>query len=1297
MKLKRILLTTLLILIYQLSFAQWEENLQFDNFNVENGLSSHIVYSMVNDNNDFTWIITPNSVQRFDGAQFKNYTITKASGKSIHYYKNNSGLYLDKQNTLWTHNQFGVFKYDPKIDQFIEFKIKGLLNEKAFISIKEHDGYYYFISWQMLVRWNPKTNNFKKIFLKKRIADACDYGAQGLLIASPDGLQLIKDNEVKDFHLYGINLKGAGITTLYKGTDNSIWIGTYNKGIFLIKNNKIQHIKPDIDYKISSFTSYKNKILAGTDGYGIIVFDMDGHEDSNSSLKTLLGMPINKINIDQHQRFWVGSYGRGLFLHNPHKPYLRKINIHPDAYTAANHGYSSYRDSRKRLLLGTNKGLVIKDKNGKKRFLRPQHFIKKLSKNESFVINNIIEDRHHNFWVSSYGFGLFYLDGKNFKVLKSIKKFNIDGKEFSSKFIVQIELYGDKLWFKLIKGLVFEMDTKENSLKQIPIRSVSYIQYDEKHSCLLISNHDGIVMLKNDKITALVRMNNVSETDMVAIDENTFLLGSESQSLLIFDFNKKTVVPLDQGENNVLPSHVKQIIKNGFNEYIVIGDNGLFTFNYNNGKAEDIQEILVKFEAHQRASCLNNNSIILGSYDGFYQFPLNFKDAYSRNSQIIFDDLIVDDKIMVPSDEDDAILKDNINRTESIVLSPPHKGFSLNVVSPEYGNDALLYNWRLVGLEENFISKTSSQKISYQNLPYGTYTLEVQMFSSRKMKKLATRTLQVEVKPPFWNTTWAKVVYFIFVAFLLWMMYKSYYDYLQQKNLKARNAVFAEIAHELRTPLTLMQGPLQKLEQETNLDDAASRLLNMIRSNLDRLNKRITQLLDYERINQVNEELYVKEFDFLKMVQTLIRDYEPMLQKKKIHIGITTSLKELPVKLDFDKVEKIIYNLISNAIKYSKEGDNIKISLTHTGEHLNFSIEDHGIGIPKGNQKHIFKRFYRAENVMKNQKIGSGIGLVLSYKYTAMMNGKLYFESEENKQTTFFLELPIKVEGLMSDTVPSAISHYGEEFSEKEKQKYDYRIAVAEDNEELRNFIQSSLSDSFQIDTFENGKVCYDALLENDYDLVLSDVMMPEMNGYELCDKIKDNIETSHLPIILLTALNASMYKAEGYMHGADHYVIKPFDIRMLKYRIISLIENRKALSTFYQNKIQDGIVITKIHAKADSLDSKFLDELDGLIEKNLMNANYNVSEICKDIGMSRPVLYRKLKALTKLSPKEYIQAKRLTHAKKLLIETNESISTIAYESGYSDPKYFSTVFKKQFGMSPSDFLKLPKENTTAE
>ncbi|ANQ52498.1 helix-turn-helix domain-containing protein [Flammeovirga sp. MY04] len=1283
---KYLLLTFLFLLGGSPIFAQFEENLQFDHFSVENGLSSHIVYTSVNDKNDFTWIVTPYAVQRFDGKSFRNYEIIGTDQQEIHFFKNHSGLYLDSKEQLWFYCRKGLFLYDENTDRFEVFKLKGQPQHRGYNGITENQGNYYFLSWQMILKWNPKKNTFKKINLNKRITSSCDYGTQGMLIASPNGLQIIKNDEIQPFQLYGINLKGAGITSLFKSADNTVWIGTYNKGIYLIRNNQIHHIKKNIDYKISAFSAFNNKVIAATDGYGVMVFDLDGHESDKSNIKSLSGLAINDLNVDEHNRLWVSTYGKGFYLHNPHKPYLKKINTDPDAHMNSNHGYCSFRDSKKRLLLGTDKGLVIRDKNAKKRFLRPNHFVKNFKKSDSFVINNIVEDRHQNFWVSSYGFGLFYLDGKTFKVIKSIKTFNANDKEYSSKFIVQLLLYGDNIYFKLVNGFIFEMDINTYNFKYHPISSVSQLFYSPHQGKLFLANHEGIheVTKKSTKLIALLDKNTV--TCFEAINDTKILIGTESNGIFLFDIQNASITPVETEGRISLPNHVNQIIKSGFQDYYVLGDNSIYSFTYQEGKVHNVHRLLKKIETHQGSGCINNNSLIVGTYDGFYSFPINFKSTDNNVNKLTFDKLYIDGKLMVPDDKNS--LTKSVNASDTIYLNHPDRGFALDLISPDYRNDAILYNWKLEGFDEDYSKRSILSQVKYQNLPYGTYELKVSMFSGRKLKELDHRNLRIIVAPPFWKTTWAKAIYFFLFIVILWLIYKNYYDYLQQKNLKARNAVFAEIAHELRTPLTLMQGPLQKLEADANLDETASRLLGMIRSNLVRLNKRISQLLDYERINQVNEELIVKEFDVIDLTKTLSRDFEPMLEKKGVKINVQSTSDTISVKLDFDKVEKIIYNLISNSIKYTKENDVINIQIDQKDEHFSLSVEDHGMGIPKENQKHIFKRFYRAENVMKNQKIGSGIGLVLSYKYSSLMNGKIYFKSEENVQTTFFLELPLRVEGLENDTVPNDISHYGEEFSEKDKEKYDFKIAVAEDNKELRTFIQSALSDSFEVDVFENGKVCYDALLENDYDIVISDVMMPEMNGYELCDKIKGNIETSHLPIILLTALNASMYKAEGYMHGADHYVIKPFDIRMLKFRIINLVENRKTLRSLYQSKIQEGVVIPKINEKVDSLDDQFLTKIDELIDNHLTDPNYNVMEICKDVGMSRPVLYRKLKALTDLSPKEYIQTKRLNHAKKLLLESDESISNVAYESGYSDPKYFSTVFKKQFGMSPSEYLK---------
>ena len=1280
-----------LLLILLLSFsikAYSGDEIVFNNISVRDGLSSHIVFSIQSDDLGFIWTISPNGIDRFDGNTFKHYLLKSSDSTTLGHLNMHSGFFKDSNGKLWVYTKFGIFSYNQELDRFDLFDVleKNETLSKAFYNIQEWKGKLIFFSWTAFYIWDPQTGNLDRRILTSKIESICTCEPGGILLGTKNGLNFYSDNGLVKYEVDGIDLSDSRISALYHHTDGTIWIGTQNNGLFLLKNNKVEQIKKGESYTIMGVKPYDNKILVATDGNGILVFDEKGKEievldKTNSQLDA---KQIYDIHIDSKNRVWVATYGMGIYYHVSNKktihPYKKDLNI--------SHGYYAYNDTKNRLCLGTNNGLIIDADSNNPILLSLKDFEKQNTDVSNFVVNGIIQDNNQDYWIGTYGHGIYLLDFNTLKVKKHISSITIGKKITPIKFVNYLNFIKGEVWIKLVDGKLFRFNPKTDVAKRLPFQNVMFMYNNKKSDNIYVATSSGVFVLKNKERKFLFNTkSNIS--DYLLYNKDYSLLGTETDGLKILEHKTKKITSLTSDKK--LPRNIVDILYEDENNIIILGDNAVYKIKIDleKSKATDVKKIVYRFEANKNANIIYKNRLIMGGYEAFVDLPLSQNDIVESSRKIIFDELEVGGDFIIP--EKSEILPVRVDLMKSISLDYPNKDFKLRIITPNYTNEILLYSWKLEGLERNFSEMTNANVLSYNNLPYGEYLLTVKCYSGYTNMEVANRSIKIIINPPFWATIWAYLLYLILFVGMAYVILAYYLSLKHQKDLKERNKIFAELAHEIRTPLTLIKGPIQKLS-ELDINETGRKLIEGVSVNLDRLNNRLNQLLDYERVNKISEELHITEFELIGFIDKLLTDFEPLLKQRNIRIVKSFDISELKLKIDEDKLEKIIYNLVSNAIKYSSNDNEISLKLIVNENDWSFTVKDNGMGIPKKNQKHIFNRFYRADNAVKSGIIGSGIGLILSYKYAKLMEGELTFESKENEGTSFTLTLPqeLKQEELI---VPEDVSHYGEEYSNKSEKKYDYKIAIAEDNDELRTFLNETLSENFSVETFRNGKECYEGLLEKDYDLVLSDIMMPEMNGYELCDKIKGNIETSHLPIILLTALNASMYKAEGYEHGADQYVIKPFDVRMLKFRIVSLIENRIAVRKRYQEKVNVGESLEDKEEPVVTIDSKFLDKLDDLVMANISNHEYGVQNICLDMGMSRPVLYRKLKALTDFSPKEYIQNKRLLLAKQLLERSEEPIGVIAYESGYSDPKYFSTAFKKKYGVSPSEYIKQFKQN----
>jgi len=1256
--LKKILVILLFLTVSLTSKSYCDNEIVFNNQSVRDGLSSHIVYSIESDDDGFVWTISPNGIDRFDGKTFKHYYLVDLDSTTLGHLNIHSGFFKDSKGRLWVFTKFGIYYYNHDLDRFDIFSHisnKDTLS-KAFYNIQEWNGKMIFFSWTAYYIWDPITNNLDRKILTSKIESICTCNSDGILLGTKKGLKFYNKNGLEDYLTNGVDLSESRISALYHNSDDNIWIGTQNNGLFLLKNNCATQILKGGSYTIMDIKSYNNKILVATDGNGIIIFDNDGNEisklDKNNS--QLDAGQIYQLHVDNKNRLWVATYGMGMYFHIPDNP-----TIHPYRKDLGiNHGYYAYEDNFGSLCLGTNNGLYFNADSDNTTHLTVSDLGEKQDDISNFVVNGIIQDNNQDYWIGTYGHGIYLLDHRTLKVKKHITYINIGKKNIPIKFINYLNFIKDELWIKLVDGKLFKFNPNADEAYQLPFQNVSFMYSHKSSDIVFVATSSGVFSLKGNERKFLFKTKN-EISDYLLFNENYSLLGTETGGLKILNHKTKSIKPLISKQK--LPLAIVDLLRLDDSTAIVLGDNSVFKIKIDleNAKAVDIQKIVYRFEANKNANIIYENKLILGGYEAFVELPLNKNKIAKSQKKIIFDDLEVGGKLVTPQNSE--ILPLRIDDLKKVTFSYPHRDFKLRLSTPNYSNEIISYSWKLIGLDEKYTEATNSNTISYNNLPYGSYTLDVRCFSGFTNNEVTNKSLRIVVSPPFWATPWAYMIYLLASFAIVYIILAYYLSLKRQKNLKERNKIFAELAHEIRTPLTLIKGPIQQLS-ELDINDTAQKLIEGVSTNLDRLNNRLNQLLDYERVNETSDMLHVTDFELISFINKLIKDFEPLLKQRNISIYKKFNVDELKLKIDEDKLEKIIYNLVSNAIKYSSNDSEISLTLSTEENKWSFIVKDKGMGIPKKNQKHIFNRFYRADNAVKSGIIGSGIGLILSYKYAQLMEGELIFDSKENEGTSFTLTLPMELNHDES-IVPEDVSHYGEEYSKKSDKKYDFKIAVAEDNDELRTFLKQTLSENFIIDTFRNGKECYEGLLENEYDLVLSDIMMPEMNGYELCDKIKGNVETSHLPIILLTALNASMYKAEGYEHGADQYVIKPFDVRMLKYRIISLIENRIAIRKRYQEKVNIGEPLEDQEAPIVTIDSKFLDKLDNLVMSNISDHEYGVQNICLDMGMSRPVLYRKLKALTDFSPKEYIQNKRLLLAKQLLEKSEEPIGVIAYES----------------------------------
>lgn len=674
----------------------------------------------------------------------------------------------------------------------------------------------------------------------------------------------------------------------------------------------------------------------------------------------------------------------------------------------------------------------------------------------------------------------------------------------------------------------------------------------------------------------------------------------------------------------------------------------------------------------------------------------------------VFISLLVNNQEVVAGKEYDGrvILPFALSTTKKIVLEHDENFITvhfsgLNFDMPHH----TYYKYRLQGVNNDWIVISPQDGIgraNYTDLSPGTYKLEVYSAGLDKVWSKQSATLEIEVLAPLWATWWAKLLYSLaFFALIIFVVrWKIEQNRKRMENEKYKELeemkyrFFTNISHEFRTLLTLIITPVGSMLRRTT-DTETRTQLNEVSKNAGDLLQLVNQLLDFRKMEMNGERLSLASGNLDEFIQYTTMKFSPLSEQKSISLKFEDKTGGLFMYFDRDKLGKILTNLLSNAFKFTKAGGVVKVELSKcfidSRRYVRIIVEDTGCGISKEEQAHVFERFYRAEQKQAATQIGSGIGLNMVYEYVKLHQGKISLESEEGKGSRFFVDIPTDLKHALlqeaaqdnqfvsspaTDAVDGATEVQG-------AKKIEKTVMVVEDNDDFRHFLHRELSHIYnKVLVAKDGMEGALKAEEENPDLIVSDVMMPRMNGTDMCRRIKENIETSHIPVILLTAWSTDEGRTEGYKAGADAYIAKPFDMEVLLARISNLLEKQEKRKQDFSHSISlDPKTVTD-----SSPDEAFLNEVIGHIEKNIDNSEYTIDSLAGDVVMSRMSFYRKMKSLTGQTPADFIRTVRLKTAAKLLKEGNCNVSEACYRTGFASPQNFSKHFKEIFGVLPSQY-----------
>ena len=1269
-------------------------------FGTEEGLNSLRVFSIATDKSGAIWMGTLDGINRFNGRSMKSYQLgtnqklSDASGST-------TMLAISPNNSLYAYNNVGqIYKYNLLTDQFelwldlAEHIYMGLILQHLLIDSQEQ--LWIGLSTGL---YCCRFGEMPQLIDSENHVTYITELPQGIATGSTCGLRIYSKDRVLLHKL----CPGTYVQSLLvpSGSD-TLLIGTFNSGIKSVNLNSWQEqatgavTLPHTPIR-SMIEMTPSTILLGFDGDGVYTYNyLTGETEPlfTRANRMLTAMGVYSLCLDYEDNIWIGTYTGGAFLMMPEETTTTLLRHHKgEEPSLADDNVNAFCEQRNgELWIATDDGINI--------YNPPNNRCRQILAGN--VVLSISIDSQDNIAAGTYGNGVFLLNSQG----EILHHYLSDNSSLPSDYLstVLFDTDGD-LWIGTMENQLLQLECSTRQWKLHNVIKVRCIAQKDAHT-IAVGTVDGLVLINKQTGTSthLFKSTDNKGEDfnafiqsIVFVDDEQVWLGTDGGGLYLY--NLQTAEKKAFSTEQRLPSNrVSALLIDHSNMLWITTDHGLACLPpqpsmqiYN----QNFEQVMSRFYNRSAATLLADGRIALGSTTGVLIFKPHISLTSYQSPSLQLTDFRIDN---IDARESAGMRPELMQMLadSTIILSYRHNSFTMGFesVSFRYQED-IAYEYMLQGFDRNWNKLGNNEQLRYTNVSPGRYRLCIRSYSLNSGLILSSRTTCITICQPWWNTWWAWILYIMTLWGIIGAVIKSKQQQLVRHYMNEKIAFFVSIAHDIRTPLTLVKAPLDELRHDSTLHEDAVRSIGLAHSNLNKLLDILSQLLDFERIDHSSMKPQIEAVPLKQITDNLLTIFQPLCQQQQKTLQTSNINCRLGVWADTKLLNRILTNLLSNALKYTPAGGKISIRAKAEADKVKIIVSDTGIGISPKEQKKLFTSFFRASNAISSGTPGIGLGLLQAKRLATLLKGDIKVSSVVNQGSEFTLILnkatiTNSAASVATPAMERPVTMEATILCDSDKDT----LLIVEDNDELRLYMRRIFEPIYCVIDKSNAQEALEYMETQYPSLVLSDIMMPGMQGDEMCNRIKSNPATSGIPVILLTARTFRTSIIEGLHKGADDYIAKPFDIDILKAKIQTQIENRKRLRQYYtQIALRHDLPTSKTieemptiqSSMPNSADSAFVEKATQIVKENISNFEFDIDQLCRDMAMCRTLFHERLKALTGHTPQDFIRIIRLEQAAALL-QQGIPVTDVSIQTGFVNSKYFSTLFKKYFGVQPSRY-----------